>query len=108
MLFLSSLFPSVLPVVINRDGIIQGHQNYDLTPLGVTQAEATAGRLRNTKYWQAHASDLVRASRTAGVILAEHDGPVLVKSQLLREFGLGVLEDLPRGTSRYVERVRML
>lgn len=90
-----------------RDNIIQGQQNYQLTGHGFLQAEATARRLKSVNYWQAHTSDLARASRTADVILAEHDGPVLVKSQLLREFALGVLEDLPRGTSSYVELMRM-
>lgn len=85
-----------------RDGVLQGHQDYDLTTLGGRQAAVTAARLRDVSFWQTHSSDLVRASRTAEIILAEGhtEGPGLKTSPLLREFALGVLEDLPRGTSR--------
>lgn len=97
------LFFSCVYVAVSfsiREGILQGQQDYDLTPIGVKQAEATRTRLRGNEYWEAHSSDLVRASRTAEIILEGHDHrPVVTKSPLLREFGLGVLEDLPRGTT---------
>eukprot|EP00903_Cladosiphon_okamuranus_P009508 g9060.t1 len=83
----------------NREGIIQGHLDYDLTPIGVNQAEITAKRLRGHTYWQTHSSDLRRAYRTAEIILEEHPGSSLVKTPLLREFGLGAQEGLPRGTT---------
>lgn len=82
-----------------REGIIQGHLDYDLTPIGVNQAEVTANRLRGHTYWQTHSSDLRRAYRTAEIILEEHPGSTLVKTPLLREFGLGAQEGLPRGTT---------
>lgn len=87
-------------MVAVRDGVLQGHQDYELTTLGEDQAKVTAARLRGVSFWQVHSSDLVRASRTADIILEEHTGVVLRKTPLLREFSLGVLEDLPRGTSR--------
>ncbi|CAM9614498.1 unnamed protein product, partial [Ectocarpus fasciculatus] len=83
----------------NREGIIQGHQDYDLTPIGINQAVATAIRLRGNTYWQAYSSDLTRASHTAEVILEEHPGTNLRKTPLLREFALGAQEGLPRGTT---------
>lgn len=85
-----------------REGIIQGQQDYDLTPIGVNQAVATAVRLRKNTYWQTHSSDLKRASRTAQIILEEHADAIIKKNPLLREFALGVQEDLPRGTSWWV------
>lgn len=54
------------------------------------------------EFWQTHSSDLLRASRTAEIILEGHERQELRTSPLLREFSLGVLEDLPRGTSRCV------
>lgn len=96
------LSPALPAVTGHRENIIQGQQDYHLTPLGVNQAEATAARLRSNKYWQAHSSDLVRASRTAEIITQNHIGTTLLKTPLLREFGLGVYEDLPRGTSWWV------
>ncbi|CAM9303586.1 unnamed protein product, partial [Scytosiphon promiscuus] len=69
----------------NREGIIQGHKDYDLTPLGFNQAVATADRLRGNSYWQAYSSDLTRARRTAEVILEEHAEVTLHKTQLLRD-----------------------
>lgn len=90
---------------IDREGIIQGHQNYDLTPIGVNQAEATATRLRGHTYWQTYSSDLTRAYRTAEIILEAHPGSTLVKTPLLREFGLGAQEGLPRGTTWCVQSV---
>lgn len=89
-----------------REGIIQGHQDYDLTPVGVSQAVATAIRLRENKYWQTHSSDLMRAYRTAEIILKEHHlgKEALSKTPLLREFGLGAQEGLPRGTTWCGER----
>ncbi|CAM9285006.1 unnamed protein product, partial [Ascophyllum nodosum] len=90
-----------------RKGIIQGQQNSDLTPLGVDQAVATATRLRGNNYWRVHASDLSRAFRTAEIILEEHEGPTPKKSELLREFRLGVQEGLPRGTTWLVLACRI-
>ncbi|CBN78654.1 Phosphoglycerate mutase [Ectocarpus siliculosus] len=83
----------------NREGIIQGHQDYDLTPIGINQAVATAIRLRGNTYWQTYSSDLTRASHTAEIILEEHAGANLRKTPLLREFALGAQEGLPRGTT---------
>ncbi|CAN0036340.1 unnamed protein product, partial [Hapterophycus canaliculatus] len=77
-----------------REGVIQGHKDYDLTPLGLNQAAATADRLRGNSYWQAHCSDLTRARRTAEVILEEHPEVTLSRTPLLREFGLGAQEGL--------------
>lgn len=67
----------------------------------MNQAVATAIRLRGNTYWQTHSSDLTRAYRTAEIILEEHPGgkDSLNKTPLLREFGLGAQEGLPRGTT---------
>ncbi|CAM9327247.1 unnamed protein product, partial [Hapterophycus canaliculatus] len=84
----------------SRNNIVQGHLNYDLTPIGINQAMATRMRFRERKYWQAHCSDLARAYRTAEIIMLDHPEVTLSKTPLLREFGLGAQEGLPRGTSR--------
>ncbi|CAM9739059.1 unnamed protein product [Chrysoparadoxa australica] len=88
----------------NRDGIIQGHSNYDLTDSGVEQALAVAERLSSTKYNKVYSSDLIRASRTAETIVSalnasgEQSHTCHLEANL-REFALGVFENLPRGTS---------
>ncbi|CAM9303514.1 unnamed protein product, partial [Scytosiphon promiscuus] len=84
----------------HRNNVVQGHLNYDLTPIGINQATATRARFRERKYWQAHCSDLARAYRTAEIIMLDHPEVALSKTPLLREFGLGAQEGLPRGTSR--------
>ncbi|CAM9371078.1 unnamed protein product [Discosporangium mesarthrocarpum] len=83
-----------------RDNVLQGQQDFHLTELGVQQARLVAARLRDINFFSAYTSDLTRATRTAELILEHHERVTLTKSKGLREYNLGVLEGLPRGTKR--------
>ncbi len=54
----------------NRDGIVQGHVDLPLTPLGQRQVELLADRLRGLSFSAIACSDLIRARQTAQPIAA--------------------------------------
>jgi broad specificity phosphatase PhoE len=49
----------------NRDGIIQGHEDLPLSPLGHHQAQLLAKRLQGVRFAALYCSDLSRAKETA-------------------------------------------
>jgi broad specificity phosphatase PhoE len=86
----------------NRDGILQGQTDYPLSDTGLAQAAVLAERLAAVDFGLLWSSDLSRAADTAAAIVSKQanlQGAVQL-TPLLREFNLGVLETLPRSTSR--------
>lgn len=81
--------------VYNLENRIQGHKDSPLTPLGIQQAEAAAGRLAGIKFSAIYSSDLGRAYNTAQIIAQYHNCEIEA-SKLLRERNFGILEGLTR------------
>ncbi|KAH9852685.1 phosphoglycerate mutase-like protein [Lenzites betulinus] len=73
----------------NREGIMQGQLDTPLNAAGEHQARLAARALADTPLGTAHASDLVRASKTAEIILEPHPGVQLQRSGALRERFMG-------------------
>lgn len=72
---------------------LQGHQDSDLTPRGLRQAEALAERLAAERFQALYASDLPRAMRTAEAI-ARRAGHAITPDPRLRERNYGLFEGL--------------
>lgn len=66
----------------NRDGIIQGHYDSNLSELGVAQAKKIGKRLQNYNFDLVYSSDLKRAIKTANEILKYHDNELNLDKQL--------------------------
>jgi len=86
----------------NKAGILQGHCDYPLTPLGVDQAKLCGAVLAGVCFAKAFSSDLKRAYVTA-CLISDSTGGSLPSSQieqeaLVKEKAFGILERLPRGT----------
>ena len=81
--------------VFNLENRIQGHLDSPLTPLGVAQAEAAAGRLAGIRFSAIFSSDSDRAYNTAQMI-AQYHNQEIIKTCLLRERCFGILEGLTR------------
>jgi alpha-ribazole phosphatase len=76
--------------VINfSTGVLNGHNNVDLSDLGIRQMESAAARLKNEDLAAVYCSDLTRSARGAEIIAREHD-LVPVSSSLLRELDFGL------------------
>jgi broad specificity phosphatase PhoE len=54
--------------VFNRDEIVSGHVDPELTDAGRKQVEATKQKLANVRFDEAYSSDLQRAIETAEII----------------------------------------
>jgi len=83
----------------NRLCKLQGHSDTELSDLGLLQAQKTAIALKDFRFGLAVASDLVRAKKTAEVILGglsmdEQIQPALLLRPALREISLGIFEGL--------------
>jgi broad specificity phosphatase PhoE len=102
----------------NKNGIIQGQQEWPLDIIGERQGELTGGELRGRVWWRVYSSDLARAVRTAELCLngpppavITDGGPsdasggckphvqLLRKDARLREFALGAREGRPSTVS---------
>lgn len=66
----------------NRDNIIQGHIDRPLTEKGIAQAQATAEKLCDIHFDVAYSSDLLRAQRTAEIMLLERKLAIQTTSAL--------------------------
>ena len=75
----------------------QGWYDSKISPKGEKQIDALAERFRDIHIDAVYSSDLYRTRRTAGAILKYHDLP-LQTDRRLREWQLGVWEDVPFGT----------
>lgn len=76
-------------VFANRPGMAN-----DLTPIGISQAEAMAASLTGDGISHIYTSPLSRAAQTAGII-AERLGVPLTETDALREYDVGDYEGLP-------------
>lgn len=77
--------------VTNREGRFCGHAETSLTPLGIEQARALAGRLARANLSAAYTSDFSRAIQTAALILGER-GVAPRPDPALRELHYGEWE----------------
>lgn len=55
----------------NKAGILQGHCDYPLTELGVSEAMCTGRALKNVQWYKCYCSDLIRTQKTMNLILNE-------------------------------------
>ncbi len=79
----------------NRDGIIQGQRDVDLSETGLAQARRLAERLQDEDIDAIYCSDLQRARKTAEFVASYHDAtPQPLPA--LRERSWGELEDASR------------
>jgi broad specificity phosphatase PhoE len=77
----------------NRDGIIQGHEDLPLSPLGHMQAQLLARRLQGTRFAALYCSDLSRARETAQYA-ASALGLLAIPDRRLREIDTGAWSGL--------------
>ncbi|MDO9530188.1 MAG: histidine phosphatase family protein [Syntrophales bacterium] len=77
----------------NEKGLIQGHLDTDLSPLGIRQAEAIAERLTEEKVTAIYSSDLKRSYKTAEYLAAKTEHKIIADSRL-RERSLGIFQGL--------------
>ncbi|MBO4218086.1 MAG: histidine phosphatase family protein [Erysipelotrichaceae bacterium] len=77
--------------VFNLTSKAQGWSDSPLTPLGVSQAEETAERLRSIRFDRCYCSDFTRARETCEPIMKYHDCPVIYHKGL-REMNFGTME----------------
>lgn len=70
---------------------MQGHQDSELTPLGVQQAQWLSRGMDNIQLDAVYASSSSRALRTAEIIRGERELPVIACDELM-EIGMGVWE----------------
>ena len=66
----------------NRDGILQGQIDTELSELGIQQAENVAERLKNHSFTKVFSSDLQRASNTAKHIVKHHNIEIIYDERL--------------------------
>jgi len=72
----------------NRDGILQGQLDTELSELGIKQAEKVAKRLKDYTFDKVFSSDLQRASNTAKAITKFHNIEIVYDKRLReRHFG---------------------
>ena len=86
--------------VWNREGIIQGQRDIELSLLGLQQAEAMANRLRDARLDAIYSSPLLRARQTAAALAGSHHLPIHLDADLV-EIHHGAWEGL---TETDVER----
>ncbi|KAJ7766718.1 phosphoglycerate mutase-like protein [Mycena metata] len=76
----------------NRESVIQGQLDTHLNETGLQQARRVADALRSVHFDAAYSSDLVRALKTAQVILERRSDIEIRKEEALRERFLGELQ----------------
>ncbi|MEZ4225077.1 MAG: histidine phosphatase family protein [Polyangiaceae bacterium] len=88
----------------NREGRMQGHRDYPLSPRGREQARELAAffRQRGVSFSSAYTSPLSRAKETAQILCANLELPPAVEDADLKEITAGCLEGLDH--SQIVER----
>jgi len=79
----------------NRQGIISGHSDYDLTEQGKEQVQETKHVLRSVRFDEVYSSDLTRALQTAEILYGK---PVETTNRMhtLRERDFGSLDGKPQ------------
>lgn len=81
----------------NQKGLLQGHNDTALTPVGEAQAQEVTKNLEHIHFDEIFSSDLIRAKRTAEVIALERKLAVKT-TQALREKKYGQFQGLPYQT----------
>lgn len=79
----------------NAKGILMGHRQGTLSPLGKKQAKALGKKLSSLNFDAVYCSDLKRCRDTAKEIIRYHKKVRVEYSELLREKNLGVFENMP-------------
>lgn len=76
-------------VVNYSAGVLNGHNDVDLSDLGIRQMEAAAARLKDEDIAAVYCSDLTRAARGGEIVARKHD-LVPIRSSSLREIDFGL------------------
>jgi broad specificity phosphatase PhoE len=85
-------------------GINQGHRDSPISETGKWQIRMIAERLKDEKIDACYSSDLLRAVKTAEVIMGMHPGKKVMLSKEIREGNIGVFSGKPQGSmSRYAQ-----
>jgi broad specificity phosphatase PhoE len=77
--------------IFNLTQKAQGWCDSPLTPLGISQAEQTAEKLKDIHFDSCYCSDFTRARETCEPIMSYHDCPVIYHKGL-REMNFGMME----------------
>jgi alpha-ribazole phosphatase len=70
-------------------GVLNGHNDVDLSDLGIREMEAVAARLKDEDLAAVYCSDLTRSTRGGELVAREH-GLVSIRSSSLREINFGL------------------
>jgi alpha-ribazole phosphatase len=70
-------------------GVLNGHNDVDLSDPGIRQMEVAAARLKDEDLAAVYCSDLTRSTRGGEIVAREH-GLVPIRSSSLREFDFGL------------------
>lgn len=81
----------------NKNQLIEGHTNGEITQEGITQAQTAADKIKKTHFEAAYTSDLTRCTQTAAIILAHHKLFAITDSRL-RGRNYGPYEHKPVGS----------
>lgn len=88
----------------NAAGIVQGHLNGTLSEKGMEQATTLAKDLEGERFDAVYSSDLLRALKTAGILMTDRKLPSVEADVRLREQNFGVHEG--RSLFSMLRRVR--
>ncbi|KAJ7685608.1 phosphoglycerate mutase-like protein [Mycena polygramma] len=91
----------------NKEAVIQGQLDTELNEMGVEQARRVADALRSVHFDAAYSSDLVRALKTAQIILEHRTDIEIRKEEALRERFLGDLQGTKLGGEKSRERAML-
>ena len=78
----------------NRDGVIQGTKEYDITDEGAAQLEKLKDRFENIHLDRIYTSPLIRTVKTANAVRGERDIE-LIKEKGFIEFNFGIYQGMP-------------
>lgn len=93
---------------LNTKKILQGHMDSPLTPQGISDAKLLGKKFKNFKFDLVFSSDLLRAKRTAEIIIAEKK-LAIESTKILRERSFGELEGKPYSALKaYYELIEKL
>lgn len=88
----------------NAKGLLQGHTDIPLSETGIAQAKEIAKELKNVRFDKAYSSDLLRAQKTAEIIVLERKLAVETTKEL-RERMHGKYEGKPASNLEKVRKI---